>query len=130
MSPSPSDSRPPAPQVTPVEHDGIRYIEDAHDDRQGDQPGGYLAAIDIKSGTRLWRLKVYEIASNPANGIAPVAIYFRAMRLGAGGDFLEIEDETGRVFRVSLGSRVVTQIAGPAASSPPKSPAKPKPMPD
>jgi hypothetical protein len=35
-----------------VEHDGVRDEQDAHDDRQGDQPGGYLAAVDIGSGGR------------------------------------------------------------------------------
>jgi hypothetical protein len=53
----------------------------------------------------VWRLRVYSIADTRAAGITPVPIYFRSMRLEGGDGFLEIEDETGRVFGVSLASR-------------------------
>ena len=46
----PSASRPSAPVVPAIEHQGVRYAQDSHDDRAGDQPGGYLVAIDAKSG--------------------------------------------------------------------------------
>jgi len=127
---SPSSSRPPAAIITPIEYGGIRYVQDQHDDRDDDQPGGYLAAIDIATGARLWRLQVYAIADTRGAGIAPVPIYFRSLRLEDGGDFLEIEDETGRVFRVSLASRSVTQVAGPPATASPQQSPKAKPMPD
>ena len=37
----PSASRPSAPMVPAIEHEGVRYAQDGHDDRAGDQPGGY-----------------------------------------------------------------------------------------
>lgn len=128
MNSIPSGSRPPAPQVPPIEHNGIRYEQDAHDERQGDQAGGYLVAIDASTDKRLWRLKVYEVPDQGASGVQ-LSIYFRAMHLAGGGDVLEIEDETGRVFHVKLATRGVTQTAGPAATAP-KQAAKPKPAPE
>ena len=76
---TPSVSRPPPPIVDPVEHDGIRYIQDDHDSRAGDQNGGYLAAIDIKSGARLWRLTVYKVSDNRPAGLPSFGRYFRFM---------------------------------------------------
>lgn len=128
MNSTPSGSRPPAPQVRPIEHNGILYEQDAHDERQGDQAGGYLAAIDASTGKRLWRLKVYDVPDQHASGVH-LSIYFRTMRLAGGNDVLEIEDETGRVFQVKLSTRSVTQVAGPAATAP-KQAAKPKPTPE
>lgn len=128
MSTPPSGSRPPAPHVAPVERNGIRYEQDRHDESQGDQPGGYLAAIDATTGKRLWRLKVYEVPDHRSAGLQ-LSIYFRSMHLAGGGDLLQIEDETGRVFQVSLATRGVTQISGPPATAPAQ-PAKPKPKPE
>lgn len=62
---NPVASRPSAPEVAPVEHQGIRHERDRPDERNGDQPGGYLAAIDPKTEGRLWRVKIYEVARQP-----------------------------------------------------------------
>ncbi len=126
----PSSSRPPAPVVSPVEHAGIRYTQDSTDERQGDQRGGYLAAHDIKTGARLWRLPVYKVPDHRAAGIAMGGIYFRSMRLVEGGTELEIENEVGAVYRVNLASRQVTKIAGPPDEAAPTPPMPPKPIPE
>lgn len=132
MLASPTPSRPSAPQVPPVEHQGIRYEQDRHDDRAGDQPGGYLAAIDIKTGARLWRIKVYQIAGpGPGPGRAPTqARYFRSMRVAPDGKALVIENEVGGVYRVDLASHSSTQVSGPPETAAPTPPAKPKPQPE
>ena len=113
----PTASRPSAPTVPAIDHQGVRYAQDSHDDRAGDQPGGYLVATDVKSGQRLWRLKVYEVPDQRAAGRPTVARYFRAMRLSASGDSLEIENESGGVYRVDLAARSAAQTAGPPASA-------------
>lgn len=128
MSTSPSGSRPPPPNVEPVEHNGIRYVQDSYDERQGDQLGGYLAAIDADTGQRLWRLKVYNVPNQDPAAPRRLSIYFRSMRL-AGGDILQIEDEVGRVFHVNLATRGVIQISGPQETAP-KPAANPKPKPE
>lgn len=121
----PSASRPSAPVVPALEHLGVRYAQDSHDDRAGDQPGGYLVAIDAKSGQRLWRLKVYEVPDQRAAGRPAMARYFRSMRLSPNGDSLEIENESGGVYRVDLASRNALQTGGPAASAPAPRPVLP-----
>lgn len=127
MNTPPSGARPPAPEVAPVEHGGVRYVQDAHDAARDDQAGGYLAALDANTGERLWRIKVYEV---PGQGSAnpQLSIYFRSMQLS--GDTLEIEDEIGRVFRVGLATRKVTQASGPAMTTTQQQPTRPKPRPE
>lgn len=129
MTSPPSMSRPPAPEVKPVLHEGVRYEQDKTDERQGDQPGGYLAAFDAKSGTRLWRLKVYSLAAGAPGAPTGGARYFRSMQLAPGGAALEIEDEAGVRYSVDLSKRTVSQVGGPPADAQrPAAPAKPKPQ--
>ena len=131
MSKPPSASRGPAPVVKPVEHNGIRYAQDSQDERQGDQNGGYLVALDAETGARLWRLTVYEVPDPGPNGPKGMGNYFRAMRLVT-SNMLEIENEGGGVYHVNLDTRAVTQVSGPPPTDPnkPVKPAKPKPMPE
>jgi hypothetical protein len=128
MSQAPSSSRPPSPVVAPVEHAGVRYVQDSFDERQGDQPGGYLAALDAKTGARLWRLQVYPVPDHRAAGLPAMARNFRALRLAADGQALEVENESGGLYRVELATRAVNQISGPPATAV-ETPAKPKPKP-
>lgn len=125
----PSASRPSAPLVADIEHQGMRYAQDKHDDRAGDQPGGYLVAIDAKTGDRKWRLKVYEVPDGRTLGRPTMARYFRSMRLSADGSALEIENESGGVYRVDLAARTSTQVGGPPATAPARPAAPPKALP-
>jgi hypothetical protein len=121
-------SRPPAPEVKPVLHDGVRYEQDKTDERQGDQPGGYLAAFDASTGARLWRLQVYRLAAGAPGAPTGGARYFRSMQLAPDGKALQIEDEAGVQYSVDLAQRTVSQTGGPAAEQQrPAVPAKPKP---
>jgi hypothetical protein len=126
---APSASRPPAPIVPPVVQGGIRYEQDRHDERQGDQAGGYLVAIDAKTGARLWRLKVYDVAGSGEPGAPSFAIYFRSMQMRPGGQQLEIENEVGARFSVDLVKHSSTQVSGPAPSAPAQ-PEPPLPTPE
>lgn len=121
-------SRPPPPVVPPIHDQGITYRQDDESQRHGgDQPGGYLVAIDQVSGRRLWMLKVYHIEPTPP-GLSHPGRYFRSMRLDAGR--LLIEDECGGRHVVDLATRTATTLpeAGttrPAAIAvPPKPPVK------
>lgn len=128
MTSPPSMSRPPAPAVKPVVHDGVRYEQDRTDERQGDQMGGYLAAFDARSGARLWRLKVYELPARGPDMPSGGGRYFRSMKLLPGGKSLEIEDEAGIRYEVDLSRRTVMQTGGPVPEAPRAPvPLKPKP---
>jgi hypothetical protein len=123
---APTSSRPPLPEVPPVEYEGVRYAQDGlGSEAGGDQASGYLAAIDMRSGAHLWRLQVYELADPGAAG--DCARHFRSMRLVPGRAELEIESETGSRYLVDLAGRTSTLLSSPApASARPPGKAKPK----
>ena len=110
----PSPSRPSAPQVEAIEHNGIRYQQDMERYRYGGtQPGGYLVAIDLATGERQWMLKVYEVPEHDAAGVSSPGRYFRSMRLLPGGDEIEIVNEVGGTYLVNLSKRSATWVSGP-----------------
>ncbi len=114
MTDLPSPSRPSPPVVPPVEFEGVRYEQDDYESREkGDQPGGYLAAVDAGTGARLWRLKVYDIADHRAVGLPDLPLMFQSMKLVPGAAELEIENESGSVYRVNLARRTATLVGGP-----------------
>jgi hypothetical protein len=113
MSEPPSASRKAPPHVEPVVHAGVRYEQDMQSGKHGgDQPGGYLVAIDPASGERLWMLKVYEVPTQADAPFQP-GRYFRSMRLAADGAHLEIENEAGGRYLVDLAARKAAWVAGP-----------------
>jgi len=128
MSTPPQASRPPAPQIQPIEYKGVRYEQDRVDASKGDQNGGYLAAFDPKTGHKLWRLQVYKVADNSAAGVDNLGRYFRSMRQVSGRDELEIENESGGRYLVDLTKRTSTLVS-PTPATKPAPPPKPKPQP-
>ncbi len=124
-----SSSRPPAPVVAPVEHDGIRYEQDLINPDQGDRNGGYLIAVDAETGERLWRVQVYQVPDQSAEGIPGMGRYFRSLQLVEDGVALEIENEAGGRYRVDLTTRTSVQISGPEPGAAPSAPVTPKPEP-
>lgn len=122
-----SVSRPPPPEVPPVEIDGVRYKQDDFASREkGDQPGGYLAAIDAKTGKQLWRLKVYDIP-DPGNANLPdFPLMFQSMKALPSGE-LEIENESGYRYHVDPAKRTTKLVSKPEAKTEPKLEAPPPP---
>ncbi len=111
MSGLPTPSRPPAPEVPPVEHQGIRYSQVMSGRARGlDQATGYLLATNMESGEDLWTLKVYEVPTDPDLEQDVQEIYFQSMKLEPETNSLLIEREFGGKFRVDLENRKVTQV--------------------
>jgi hypothetical protein len=118
MSQDPQASRPAPHVIKSIEHKGIRYEQDMQSyDHGGDQPGGYLVAIDTKTGERLWMLKVYEVQNHDSSGVDTIGLYFKSMKLVTGHDELEIENESGSRFRVDLIAKTSMQVSTPKTSS-------------
>jgi len=115
----PGASRPPPPEVAPVEFQGVRYQPDrdamAHG---GDQPGGYLVALDAATGARLWMLKVYTIGAPSRPDVPVFGRYFKRMTLLPDRNALEIENEVGGVYHVDLAARTSTWVSGPDSKRP------------
>jgi hypothetical protein len=113
MSQPATPSRGAPPSVPPVEHKGVRYQQDMQAARFGGTGrGGYLVAVDPKTGNRLWMLKVYPVADHSAAGVSSPGIYFRSMKL-AGPDSLEIENEVGGKYIVDLAAHTARWVSGP-----------------
>jgi hypothetical protein len=120
MSQQPEVSQPAPPEVAPIVYNGVRYEQDMHSyDHGGDQPGGYLVAIDPVTNRRLWMLKVYEVADHSASGVDTIGVHFKSMSLIDAGGALEIENQVGGRYRVDLTNRAVTKISTPIAKQMP-----------
>lgn len=101
-----SGSRIPAPLVATIKVDGVRYEQIKNGLLEGfDQMGGYLAAYDDNSGTRLWTLKVYENQRIQGKEGDVQDIFFKSMTLQADGNLL-IENERGYHFIVDPVNRI------------------------
>ena len=110
----PSSSRPAPPQVEPIIYKNVRYEQDMQSYYYGgDQPGGYLVAVDPETNNRLWMLKVYQVPVYEAAGVSTLGRYFRKMTLVSGKDEIEIENEVGGKYLVDLSKQESTWISGP-----------------
>lgn len=111
-SPIPSSaSRPSAPVVAPIEHNGIRYEQAGHE--QGEAPGGFLLAKDISSNTVLWRVRIYSVQDYSAQGLPTMGRFFREMKMSPDFASVEIIDEFGGHYRLNLLTKLVEKIGCP-----------------
>ncbi|MFG6486863.1 hypothetical protein ACG04R_09280 [Roseateles sp. BYS78W] len=117
MNTSPQASRAASADVAPVEINGVRYQQDMSSySHGGDQPGGYLCAIDIATGQRLWTLKVYDVQDHAPSGVDTIGLYFKTMQQVPGRDELEIENESGSRFLIDVVKRTSTPLSKPRAN--------------
>ena len=100
-------SRIPAPQVVPIEIDGVRYEQVRNGLLAGyDQMGGWLAATDVANGQQLWVLKVYDNRRDPTLEGDVQDVFFRSMTRQPDGRLL-IENERRARFVVDPAARSV-----------------------
>lgn len=119
MDDGPTASRPAPPRVLPIEHLGVRYLQDMQAFRHGGtQRGGYLVAVNPATGERLWMLKVYPVTDQSSAGVESPGIYFRSMNLVTGRAALEIENEVGGKYLVDLQQRSAAWVSGPESGKP------------
>lgn len=103
-----SGSRIPAPVVTPIIHNGVRYEQVPNGLLAGfEQMGGYLVAIDESTGSTLWTLKVYDNLRKPEKEGDVQDVFFKSMALQADGTLL-IENERGKTFIVDPAKKTST----------------------
>jgi hypothetical protein len=98
-------SRSAPARLPPVEIDGVRYEQVMNGLRIG-MPArcGYLSATNVKSGERLWVIRVYEVTYDEQLERDVQDVYFTRMHAMPGGK-LEIENEAGDKFVVDLAGR-------------------------
>jgi len=119
MSSNPSASRPPAPEVPPVDYKGVHYEQDLQSTQHGGSGlGGYLAAYDMATRKLLWTVKVYDVKDYSAEGVGGIGLYFKSMKLVPGRDELAIENEAGGRYVVDLHTRSVAVVYKPGPKTP------------
>ena len=98
------------PDVPAVMVGGVR-IEALHWGRSRDlkQNGGYIAAVDPKSGRELWTLKVYDVAYDGKMEEDVQDVFIRKMTKMSPSRLL-IVDEKGRRYSVEVNARTVTRL--------------------
>lgn len=103
-----SGSRIPAPVVSPIIHDGVRFEQVPNGLLAGfEQMGGYLVAIDESTAGTLWTLKVYDNLRKPEKEGDVQDVFFKSMVLQADGTLL-IENERGKKFIVDPARKTST----------------------
>ena len=97
------------PKVEPVTLGTTRY-EVVHWGRKRGlgQNGGYIAALNAKSGAELWILKVYDIQYEEKLETDVQDIFIKTMTKSKTKHALDITDEKGRKYKVDVESRKVS----------------------
>lgn len=94
--------------VEPVRFGGIRYEPMPWGKARGlGQNGGYVAAIDDRTGDELWLLKVYDVAYDGDMEGDKQDVFVTSLEIDRAGRFLTVENEAGDRFAVNLASREV-----------------------
>ena len=94
--------------VEPVRFGGTRYEAVPWGKARGlKQNGGYVAAIDAKTGEELWLLKVYDVSYDGDMEADKQDVFVTSLEIDRTGRFLTVENEAGDHFIVNLASREV-----------------------
>ncbi|RZL00009.1 MAG: hypothetical protein EOP36_17315 [Rubrivivax sp.] len=100
------------PVVQPVETKGLR-IEAVHwgRDRGLGQNGGYIEALDKRTGQSVWLLQVYKVKQDPRLEQDAQDRFIRRLALTLGGTHLFVVDKRGQCFKVDLATHQVAKAA-------------------
>jgi hypothetical protein len=99
--PAISAKRVPPPRVAPVTRDGITYSA------AGDGRSAYVIASDAKTGSELWRVKIYHVHINPFMEEDVQWIYISGLKLS--GNALLLRNEAARCYRLDLAKKSVRE---------------------
>lgn len=95
--------------VDPVRFGGTRYEAMPWGKARGlGQNGGYVAAIDEKTGDELWLLKVYDVTYDGDMEADKQDVFVTSLEIDRAGRRLTVENEAGDRFAVDLASRKVS----------------------
>jgi hypothetical protein len=95
--------------VDPVRFGGIRYEAMPWGKARGlGQNGGYVAAIDEKTGDELWLLKVYDVTYDGDMEGDKQDVFVTSLDIDSAGRRLTVENEAGDRFSVDLETRKVS----------------------
>src|SRR2546421_11954122 len=102
------------PTVTPVIHEGVRYVAPTDDGRRA-----YVEVWDVQTNKRLWELTVFTNRIDPKLEEDVQWVFIKSLSIRDGK--LLVTSERGAMYQVDLNTRVITQAD--AAPSPTLNPA-------
>jgi hypothetical protein len=95
--------------VEPVSFGGTRYEAMQWGKARGlEQNGGYVAAIDEKTGDELWLLKVYDVSYDGDMEDDKQDVFVTSLELDRDGRRLMVDNEAGNRFAIDLATRTVS----------------------
>ena len=95
--------------VDPVRSGGIRYEAVPWGKARGlELNGGFVAAIDEKTGAELWLLKVYDVGYDGDMESDKQDVFVTSLEIDRAGRRLTVESEAGDRYAVDLASRKVS----------------------
>ena len=98
--------RTPAPEVPPLEHNGVRYIAP---NRNGRKPT--LRSWDIRTGTKLWEVVVYRNRIDPSLEEDVQWVFIETLEVIEGK--LAVTNERGKTYLVDLKTGQVQRARWP-----------------
>src|SRR5882724_6703213 len=90
------------PTVTPVIHEGVRYVAPTDDGRRA-----YVEVWDVQTNKRLWELTVFTNRIDPKLEEDVQWVFINAMRLRH--DTLIVTSERGQKYEVDLKTKAIRQ---------------------
>ncbi|HEY9227124.1 MAG TPA: hypothetical protein VIP11_10785 [Gemmatimonadaceae bacterium] len=97
------------PTVAPVSRDGVRYEAIVWGRARGlAQNGGYVAAVDEKTGSERWVAKVYDALPDDGKEQDKRDVFITALKFDAEPQYLLITNERNAVFRLNIVTRAVS----------------------
>lgn len=103
-------------QVASVSHAGVRFEAVPWGRTRGfPHNGGYVAAINEKTGNELWVVKIYD--TQPAvdgKEQDKAEVFITALALSPDKKYLRIVNERGATFQLEIKSRSVTELTSGA----------------
>jgi hypothetical protein len=102
--------RGPPPAAAPVSAAGVRYEAIIWGRRRGlEQNGGYVAAVDRKTGRELWVARIYDATPHdPDMEDDKQDLFIARLELVEHGRALRVTDERGGRYRLDIATRTVT----------------------
>lgn len=111
---STSKERADVPEVAPVSAAGVRYQAPLFTRAQGlPRNGGYVEAVDVRSGQRKWLLDVVGPQADDGKEADKRDVFLTQLALSPDGKQLHATDERGHRYQIDLRSRSVTRLGRP-----------------
>ena len=98
------------PEPKSVSYEGVRYEALVWGRTRGlAQNGGYVVAIDERTGAERWVIKIYDIQIGDGKEQDKLDVFITSLKLDADKRHVQVVSERGEVFLLDLQTRAVVK---------------------